>query len=79
MKIYNCLYMTSQHLRKVSVGQKPHKHEFPELENYQNLIFGEIEICQENRNLAGGGGDLGGAAAPPGYFLGSADWRTPFE
>ena len=27
------LYMTSQHLRKVVVGQKHHKHDFPKLEN----------------------------------------------
>ena len=60
-----CLYMTSQHLRKVSVGQKPHKHDFPKLEISKNRMFGEIEICQENRNLAGSGGGPGGGSRPP--------------
>ena len=63
------LYMTPQGLRKVSVGQKPHKHDFPKLTIRKKSIFGEIEICQENRNLAGSGGGLGGAPPPQVRFF----------
>ena len=41
------MYMTSQGLRKVSVGQKPHKHDFPKLKILAKHIFGK------NRDLLG--------------------------
>ena len=38
-KIPIFLYMTPQGLRKVSVGQNLHKHDFPKIEDYEKRIF----------------------------------------
>ena len=47
-KIVIFVYMTPQGLRMVSVGQKPHKHDFPKLKIREKRIF------WKNRNLPGG-------------------------
>ena len=44
-KISNFSEMTPQGLRRVSVSQKTHKHDFPKLQNYEKRIFWKIEIC----------------------------------
>ena len=46
-------------------GSETPQTQFSKAWNWANRMFGEIEICQENRNLAGSGGASGGGAAPP--------------
>ena len=84
---YIFLYMTPQGLRKVSVGQKPHKHDFPKLEICQKRLF------WKNRNLPGKPswrshlrGGLGGRTPPQGIsratppqFSGVGGLAKPFK
>ena len=68
--------MTPQRLRKVSVGQKPRKHDFPKLKE-KNVFFGKIEICQGDSLAKPFKGGSGGAYAPPGYFRGVWGGNAP--
>ena len=60
--------MTSQGLRKVSVGQKPHKHDFPKLKIWEKRVYLKFEIRQEDSLAKPFKEGSGGAYAPPGYF-----------